>query len=155
MKMLLMIDSSLGQARSQLAKNLLAAAAAKAGHSLTEQAADADVVIVAGETVPNEPALAGKNIYTGNVADAVRDPEAFLQRAVAEAKPYVAPVAAAVAAPAASGPKRIVAITACPTGVAHTFMAAEAIETEAKKRGWWVKVETRGSVGAGDRKSVV
>lgn len=29
------------------------------------------------------------------------------------------------------------------TGVAHTFMAAEAIETEAKKRGWWVKVETR------------
>ncbi len=49
-----------------------------------------------------------------------------------------------------SGPKRIVAITACPTGVAHTFMAAEAIETEAKKRGWWVKVETRGSVGAGN-----
>ncbi|HCW45823.1 MAG TPA: PTS fructose transporter subunit IIBC, partial [Erwiniaceae bacterium] len=40
--------------------------------------------------------------------------------------------------------------TACPTGVAHTFMAAEAIETEAKKRGWWVKVETRGSVGAGN-----
>ena len=44
--------------------------------------------------------------------------------------------------------KRIVAITACPTGVAHTFMAAEAIEGEAKKRGHWVKVETRGSVGA-------
>ncbi|MFP1462709.1 fructose PTS transporter subunit IIB [Escherichia coli] len=41
-------------------------------------------------------------------------------------------------------------MTACPTGVAHTFMAAEAIETEAKKRGWWVKVETRGSVGAGN-----
>ncbi|MBI0487250.1 PTS fructose transporter subunit IIBC, partial [Dickeya dianthicola] len=36
------------------------------------------------------------------------------------------------------------------TGVAHTFMAAEAIESEAKKRGWWVKVETRGSVGAGN-----
>lgn len=150
MKMLLMIDSSLGQARSQLAKNLLAAAAAKAGHQLTEQVAEADVVVVAGETVPNEPALAGKNIYTGDVSDAVRDPETFLQRALAEAKPYVAPVAAAVPAPAASGPKRIVAITACPTGVAHTFMAAEAIETEAKKRGWWVKVETRGSVGAGN-----
>ncbi|WP_129991258.1 MULTISPECIES: PTS fructose transporter subunit IIBC [unclassified Rahnella] len=150
MKMLLMIDSSLGQARSQLAKNLLAAAAAKAGHQLTEQAAEADVVVVAGENVPNEPALAGKNIYTGDVSDAVRDPETFLQRALAEAKPYVAPVAAAVPAPAASGPKRIVAITACPTGVAHTFMAAEAIETEAKKRGWWVKVETRGSVGAGN-----
>ncbi|QVV81185.1 PTS fructose transporter subunit IIBC, partial [Serratia marcescens] len=33
---------------------------------------------------------------------------------------------------------------------AHTFMAAEAIESEANKRGWWVKVETRGSVGAGN-----
>jgi len=44
--------------------------------------------------------------------------------------------------------KRIVAITACPTGVAHTFMAAEALEVEAKKRGFWIKVETRGSVGA-------
>ncbi|WP_368929072.1 PTS fructose transporter subunit IIBC, partial [Mixta calida] len=51
---------------------------------------------------------------------------------------------------ASTGAKRVVAITACPTGVAHTFMAAEAIETEAKKRGWWVKVETRGSVGAGN-----
>lgn len=50
----------------------------------------------------------------------------------------------------AAGQKRIVAITACPTGVAHTFMAAEAIESEANKRGWWVKVETRGSVGAGN-----
>jgi PTS system fructose-specific IIC component len=46
--------------------------------------------------------------------------------------------------------KRIVAVTACPTGVAHTFMAAEAIQAEATKRGWWVKVETRGSVGAGN-----
>ncbi|CAM3912620.1 MULTISPECIES: PTS fructose transporter subunit IIBC [Rahnella] len=150
MKTLLMTDSSLGQARSQLAKKLLAAAAAKAGHQLTEQIAEADVVIVAGETVPDDAALTGKNMYTGDVAEAVREPEAFLQRALAEAKPYVAPVATAVAAPAASGPKRIVAITACPTGVAHTFMAAEAIETEAKKRGWWVKVETRGSVGAGN-----
>ncbi|WP_413529416.1 PTS fructose transporter subunit IIBC [Rahnella inusitata] len=151
MKTLLMIDSSLGQARSHLAKNLLAAAVAKAGHQLVEQAADAEIVIVAGETVPNDAALTGKNIYTGDVAAAVREPEAFVQRALAEAKPYVASAAvAAVSAPAANGPKRIVAITACPTGVAHTFMAAEAIESEAKKRGWWVKVETRGSVGAGN-----
>ncbi|MBF7977843.1 MULTISPECIES: PTS fructose transporter subunit IIBC [Rahnella] len=150
MKTLLMIDSSLGQARSHLAKNLLAAAAAKAGHQVVDQAADAEVVIVAGETVPNDATLTGKNIYTGDVADAVRDPQVFLARALTEAKPYVAP-AVAVSAPAAgAGPKRIVAITACPTGVAHTFMAAEAIESEAKKRGWWVKVETRGSVGAGN-----
>lgn len=150
MKTLLMIDSSLGQARSHMAKNLLAAAAAKAGHQVVDQAADAEVVIVAGETVPNDAALTGKNIYTGDVADAVRDPQAFLARALTEAKPYVAPAVAVSAPAAAAGPKRIVAITACPTGVAHTFMAAEAIESEAKKRGWWVKVETRGSVGAGN-----
>ena len=41
-------------------------------------------------------------------------------------------------------------VTACPTGVAHTFMSAEAIETYAKKQGWQVKVETRGQVGAGN-----
>ena len=150
MKTLLMIDSSLGQARSHLAKNLLAAAAEKAGHQVVEQAADAEVVIVAGETVPNDATLTGKNVYTGDVADAVRDPQAFLARALTEAKPYVAPAVAVSAPAAAAGPKRIVAITACPTGVAHTFMAAEAIESEAKKRGWWVKVETRGSVGAGN-----
>ncbi|AVF33783.1 PTS fructose transporter subunit IIBC [Rahnella sikkimica] len=150
MKTLLMIDSSLGQARSHLAKNLLAAAAEKAGHQVVEQAADAEVVIVAGETVPNDATLIGKNVYTGDVADAVRDPQAFLARALTEAKPYVAPAVAVSAPAAAAGPKRIVAITACPTGVAHTFMAAEAIESEAKKRGWWVKVETRGSVGAGN-----
>lgn len=44
--------------------------------------------------------------------------------------------------------KNIVALTACPTGVAHTFMAAEALEEEAKKRGYVIQVETRGSVGA-------
>ncbi len=83
---------------------------------------------------------------------AVAHPELFLSEAKSHAAVYSAPVAtASAAAPAASaGVKRIVAVTACPTGVAHTFMAAEAIETEAKKRGWGVKVETRGSVGAGN-----
>jgi len=42
---------------------------------------------------------------------------------------------------------KIVAVTACPTGIAHTYMAAEAIQEAAKKKGYDVKVETRGSVG--------
>ncbi|MDF1615879.1 fructose-specific PTS transporter subunit EIIC [Petrocella sp. FN5] len=42
---------------------------------------------------------------------------------------------------------RILAVTACPTGIAHTYMAAEAIEEAAKKKGYEIKVETRGSVG--------
>ena len=42
----------------------------------------------------------------------------------------------------------IVAVTACPTGIAHTYMAAEAIEKKTKELGYQVKVETRGSGGA-------
>lgn len=42
----------------------------------------------------------------------------------------------------------ILAVTACPTGIAHTYMAAEAIEKAAKAKGYKVKVETRGSDGA-------
>ncbi|WP_145590465.1 PTS fructose transporter subunit IIBC [Yersinia aleksiciae] len=150
MKTLLIIDSSLGQARGHLATLMLGAAAAKAGLSWVENAADAELVIVAGQSVPADGALNGKKLYIGDVEKAVRDPEAFLAQAIAQAKPYQAAVAVSAPVAATSGPKRIVAITACPTGVAHTFMAAEAIESEAKKRGWWVKVETRGSVGAGN-----
>ncbi|AFE60445.1 putative PTS system fructose-like transporter subunit EIIB [Rahnella aquatilis HX2] len=41
----------------------------------------------------------------------------------------------------------IIAVTACPSGVAHTYMAAEAIERAAKAKGWECKVETQGSIG--------
>jgi PTS system fructose-specific IIC component len=43
---------------------------------------------------------------------------------------------------------KIVAITSCPTGIAHTFMAAEGLERGAKKLGHIIKVETQGSIGA-------
>ena len=42
----------------------------------------------------------------------------------------------------------IVAITSCPTGIAHTFMAAEGLQQGAEKLGHQIKVETQGSVGA-------
>lgn len=42
---------------------------------------------------------------------------------------------------------KIVAVTACPTGIAHTYMAAEALERAAKKLGCEIKVETQGSIG--------
>ncbi|MEI7230021.1 PTS fructose transporter subunit IIBC [Pectobacterium carotovorum] len=148
MKTLLILDKSLGLARSQLVKNLLGAAAAKAGVTFTEQANDAELAIVLGASAAADSALNGKQVYVGDIELAVSQPEAFLAKAQAEATVYQAAASAPVQQPAAA--KRIVAITACPTGVAHTFMAAEAIESEAKKRGWWVKVETRGSVGAGN-----
>ncbi|MDO6405189.1 PTS fructose transporter subunit IIBC [Pantoea phytobeneficialis] len=149
MKTLLIKDSSLGLASGHLAMESLRAVAAQAGLTLTENAADADLVLVAGHNAPSDAQLAGKSLALVDVQQLLRDPLATISQAKANAQP----VQSAVAAPAAvqsSGPKRIVAVTACPTGVAHTFMAAEAIEAEAKKRGWWVKVETRGSVGAGN-----
>jgi PTS system fructose-specific IIC component len=149
MKTLLILDKSLGLAKSRLVKNLLGAAATNAGLTLTEQLADAELAIVLGASVQADSGLNGKNVFAGDVELALSQPAHFLEKAKAEAKPYQAPVAAAPAA-APTAAKRIVAVTACPTGVAHTFMAAEAIESEAKKRGWWVKVETRGSVGAGN-----
>ena len=46
-----------------------------------------------------------------------------------------------------AGPK-ILAVTSCPTGIAHTYMAAEGLEKAARAKGWKIKVETRGSAGA-------
>ncbi|MDR3431539.1 MAG: PTS fructose transporter subunit IIBC [Rouxiella aceris] len=146
MKTLLMIDKTLGQASGHLAKNMLAASAEKVGQQVVSTASEAELVVFIGDALPVDAQLNGKNVFLGSLADAVSGPEALLTRAATEAKAYQAPVQA----PVAAAQKRVVAITACPTGVAHTFMAAEAIETEAKKRGWWVKVETRGSVGAGN-----
>jgi PTS system fructose-specific IIB component/fructose-specific PTS system IIB-like component len=42
---------------------------------------------------------------------------------------------------------KIVAVTACPTGIAHTYMAAEQLEKTAKKLGHLIKVETQGAMG--------
>lgn len=150
MKTLLIIDAELGQARAYMAKTLLGAAAQKANLQFVDNPGDAELAIVLGSQLPNDAALSGKKVWLGDINRAVAHPELFLSEAKNHATPYSAPAAVPAAATPAAGPKRIVAVTACPTGVAHTFMAAEAIETEAKKRGWWVKVETRGSVGAGN-----
>ena len=70
----------------------------------------------------------------------------------AEAKPAeaaaAAPAAAEKEAPASSAPvKKIVAVTACPTGIAHTYMAADALKYAAEELGYDLKVETQGSSG--------
>ncbi len=41
----------------------------------------------------------------------------------------------------------VVGITACPTGIAHTYMAQESLEKELAKRGYEYKIETQGSIG--------
>lgn len=66
----------------------------------------------------------------------------------AETAPAVAPAASAQETPVASAPvKKIVAVTACPTGIAHTYMAADALKYAAEELGYDLKVETQGSSG--------
>ncbi len=71
-------------------------------------------------------------------------------RAAAEAAAAAAAAEGAKApeAPAEEAPYKILAVTACPTGIAHTYMAAEALEKAGAEMGVTIKVETDGSGGA-------
>lgn len=81
-------------------------------------------------------------------------PEEVVEQVQAVLAPAPAPAAAPTATPATTatptnaGPRRLVAVTACPTGIAHTYMAAEALEAAAAKAGVEIAVETQGSAGA-------
>jgi PTS system fructose-specific IIC component len=95
--------------------------------------------------------------FTSGLRAATTDEDvvAIVQTAIGErdAAPAVAPAAAAAAAPTAAGlavdgrPARVVAVTACATGIAHTFMAADALTAAGKKAGIDLVVEPQGSSG--------
>ena len=125
--------------------------------------AAADVVLLAADIHVAMARFAGKPIHSVSTAEAIRNSKAVIEAAlalapeesVASVQP-AAPISAslpetpAVATPAIAslGGKRLVGITSCPTGIAHTFMAAEALQKAAKALGHTIKVETQGSVGA-------
>ncbi|AHI30652.1 MULTISPECIES: PTS fructose-like transporter subunit IIB [Marinobacter] len=113
--------------------------------------ASADLVVAATGTPTDLNAYAGKRLYQVPVTAALPDPASILDQAEKQAEPYQ-PTDASQPEPATSGNagKRIVAVTACPTGVAHTFMAAEALTAAATAVGHQIRVETQGSVGAQD-----
>jgi fructose PTS system EIIBC or EIIC component len=131
-------------------------------------------VIVAADIHVDASRFGDKPLVATSTANAIRRTSEVLDRAVAAAEagegvpatpapppaPAAVPEAAAVPEPpaeepgevaaAAGGPKRFVAITSCPTGIAHTFMAAEGLKRAAEALGHEIKVETQGSVGAQD-----
>ncbi|MFC3531081.1 fructose-specific PTS transporter subunit EIIC [Vogesella facilis] len=82
--------------------------------------------------------FSGKREHLAALEAVLADPSAVLNAAL-----QTTPVAAA-----ASQPLSIVAITSCPTGIAHTFMAAEGLSGAAEALGHRIKVETQGSVGS-------
>ena len=149
-------SAEVGAAKAYLLQQVLAVAARKENHQVVEHLKEADIVIVVGNMLPVNPQLMGKKVYLIGVEQAFDLPESTITDSLFMAKEYVAPAQSAVNFGGVSnqlsaiGVKNIVAVTACPTGVAHTFMSAEAIETYAKKQGWNIKVETRGQVGAGN-----
>ncbi len=117
-----------------------------------EQVANADLIVVAADHVPAPERFEGKRLFQAPIASALPDPSAFLAQAKREAPIYSAPAASSTPTAASStGGKKIVAVTACPTGVAHTFMAAEALAEAGKAMGHAIRVETQGSVGAQDK----
>ncbi|MDU9406833.1 fructose-specific PTS transporter subunit EIIC [Pseudomonas sp. zfem001] len=147
-----------GQVTSVLCSRLLQAAAERLGWQtrvevhdaraigspLSEAeiaAADWVLVVKTGELPLSR--FAGKRLLQATPAEALADPQRFLQDAAERAQPH-----AESPEVASSGRRRLVAVTACPTGVAHTFMAAEALQQAALRMGLDLQVETRGSVGA-------
>jgi PTS system fructose-specific IIC component len=117
-----------------------------------EAIAHADAVIIAADIFIDPARFAGKPVSACTTADAIRHPHDVIEAAAAATtEPDVAlpePAPEPEAAAPAAGQKRIVAITSCPTGIAHTFMAAEGLRKAGEAMGHWIKVETQGSVGA-------
>ena len=165
MKLAIVTACPNGKVSSVLSARLLDAAAQRMGWSTSvevtdprnpvqvlsaEQVAEADWILVVNTGEVDLSRFVGKRLFQDSPAHALQDVDAFLQRAAEQAQEYVAPAASATAAPVSGSVPRIVAITACPTGVAHTFMAAEAIQQAAKRLGYELHVETQGSVGARD-----
>ncbi|WP_417565419.1 PTS fructose-like transporter subunit IIB [Marinobacter sp.] len=167
MKLIIVTACPQGVATRFLAARALERAANRRGWSVTtdsrgpdgkaesqpdaETIEQADLVIAAVGVAVDLEAYAGKRLLEIPVTAALPDPDAILDRAQAEAVPWD-PARASQAATASAGKvsagKRIVAVTACPTGVAHTFMAAEALTAAAESAGHQIRVETQGSVGA-------
>ena len=118
-----------------------------------ETIAAADALLIAADIhVETEP-FGDKPTLTVSTGRAIRDSRSVLEELLALvpglAAPAAAPTAPEVATEAApAGGRRIVAITACPTGIAHTFMAADALKKAATAAGDEIAVETQGSVGA-------
>lgn len=165
-----------GVAHTYMAAEALKKTAAVLGHELKVETqgaegvksplspadvAAADVVIVASDIYVDMARFAGKPMIAVPVSDAIRKTRVVIENALAEWKeehetptlglqPVLAPVPATAPAPAAGPAKRLVAVTACPTGIAHTFMAAEALKSAAAL-GYEMRVETQGSVGAKNR----
>lgn len=126
------------------------------------QAGAAAHVLVVGDGEAEPGRFGAAEIVRMPLGAALDDPARALARLAdavraarsAQADATTAPTRPAAGSPApaaaSAAPRRIVAVTSCPTGIAHTFMAAEGLQQAAKALGHAIRVETQGSVGAQD-----
>ncbi|MDO5290937.1 MAG: fructose-specific PTS transporter subunit EIIC [Pseudomonadota bacterium] len=113
--------------------------------------ASAAAVLYVGENAAQDARLASRAAVHSATLDAVlHDAASVLQQATSKtiAQNPIETSANALKDHKPQGVLRIVAITSCPTGIAHTFMAEEGLKTAAAALGHQIKVETQGSVGA-------
>ena len=115
--------------------------------------AAADVVIISSDIHVEVKRFGGKPMVAVSTSEAIRKTRAVIEDALAEVQEQETAAAleeepTEAEHPAAGAPKRLVGVTSCPTGIAHTFMAAEALRKAAEALGHQIKVETQGSVGA-------
>ncbi|AZD27625.1 PTS fructose-like transporter subunit IIB [Pseudomonas chlororaphis] len=163
MKLAIVTACPNGMVTSVLCARLLDAAAQRQGWSTSVEVQDAahperqlsaatleaaEWVLVVSTGPVDMSRFVGKRVFQSSPSVALQDVDGVLRRGAEEARVYVATAAVAEPAPASNSVPRLVAVTACPTGVAHTFMAAEALQQTAKRLGYELQVETQGSVGA-------
>ncbi|MGS0642273.1 PTS fructose transporter subunit IIC [Xanthomonas oryzae] len=144
-----------------LAAEALRRAATAAGRSVTieirsdqgvlgalpsELASGATQILVVGDADADTARFGDAQLVRLSLGAVLDDPAAALNQLAAPA----AATASTGAGGESASSKRIVAITSCPTGIAHTFMAAEGLQQAARKLGYQMRVETQGSVGAQD-----
>ncbi|UCR86737.1 PTS fructose-like transporter subunit IIB [Pseudomonas chlororaphis] len=163
MKLAIVTACPNGMVTSVLCARLLDAAAQRQGWSTSVEVHDAahpeqqlsaatleaaEWVLVVSTGPVDMSRFVGKRVFQSSPSVALQDVDGVLRRGAEEAQVYAAAEALAEPAPASKSVPRLVAVTACPTGVAHTFMAAEALQQTAKRLGYELQVETQGSVGA-------
>ena len=163
MKLAIVTACPNGMVTSVLCARLLDAAAQRQGWSTSVEVVDvahperqlsaatieaAEWVLLVTSAPVDMSRFVGKRVFQSTPAHALQDVEAVLRRGAEEAQVYAAAEATVEPAAVAKSAPRLVAITACPTGVAHTFMAAEALQQAAKRLGYDLQIETQGSVGA-------
>lgn len=151
--LLFVINSTQQYVNASILAKKLTQSANKLGYTSTTIASkddlpqhNVDVVVFLGDLPSNVAAYPANLVAQIRLDDATKNTDELLSHALNNAQ--AASESASLTASTGNQAKRFVAITACPTGVAHTFMAAEALQQGATKHDYIIDVETQGSVGA-------